>query len=137
MISVEAARWLVEHLDPAAIARQTWRASAAGEDGRAREAAAILDLRTGRVEYRSWDRERVLLPSARRVVLATTTAARREDVEAGAARSASVPPSDEVVEEGVVRAAAREGLDLADIESQLQRAFEVRGFGARRRNQRP
>lgn len=129
MITIDDARWIVRALDAASIARRTWRASL-GPDGEARNSAALLDLETGHVHYRTWGRDRTPIRSARRIVLATTTATRREDVEAEARRGAKVAPSDDVIEEAEVRAAARRGLDQLGIERQLRRAYEILREGA-------
>ncbi|MDP9474933.1 MAG: DUF3656 domain-containing protein [Actinomycetota bacterium] len=129
MISIEEARRIVRGLVAERIARLTWHASV-GADGEAYNAAAILDLGTGKVVYHSWRRDLVPVANFSHVVLSQTSATRREDVEADARRSASVPPSDDVVEEGVAQAAAKKGLDMNDIERQLRRAYEVLGEGA-------
>lgn len=130
MISSEEARWIVAGLDAGDLARRVWRASQ-DEDGEARNAEAELLLRTGDVLVHPWGRNSTLVARpATTIVLATTTATRREDVEAEARRGTKVPPSNEVIEEGVVREARREGLDHEAIERQLRRAYEVMGEGA-------
>ena len=63
-------------------------------------------------------------------MLSQTTATRREDVEAEAKRRAEVPPSDEVIEESVVRVVARDGLNSLGIERQLRHAYEILDEGA-------
>ncbi len=129
MISIEKARWIVRGLEATDVALTTFR-KAVGDDGRARNVAAILDLRTGRVRYQPWPRDRRVLWGASNIVLAQTTATEREDVEAEAVRRAKIPPSADVLEAPVFLAAARDGLNMADIERQLRRAYEVLGEGA-------
>ncbi len=129
MIDIQDSRWIASKLDAADVARLAWRASV-DEYGEVCNAAAILDLRSGRVVYRSWPRDRRALWGASNVLLAVVSAARREDVEAKARRGATMPPSGEVLEEGVVRAAVSRGLDYADIEHQIRHAYEVYGEGA-------
>jgi hypothetical protein len=129
MISIEEARWIVRNLEATEVALTTFR-KAVGDDGRARNVAAILDLRTGRVEYPSWPRDRRVLWGAANVVLAETTATRREDVEAEAVRGAKIPPSTDVLEAPVFLEAERDGLNMAAIERQLKHAYEVYGEGA-------
>lgn len=109
MISIDDARWIVASQDAAVVARNVWRA-AVDEDGEAQNAEAVLDLRTGRVVYRSRQRDRAAVYSSPfNVTLAQTLATTREDV----------------IEEGVVHEAALEGLDIVSIHERLLLAYQL------------
>lgn len=127
MIPHEEARAILSHLDAGDIARRTWRA-AAHEDGSACYAATVLDLRTGKIRADFWPRESILPRDwGEIVVIGVISASRREDTEAEAARGASVPPSADVVEEGVVERARKKGLAWDNIEEQLRRSYGSHG----------
>ncbi|MDP9438825.1 MAG: hypothetical protein M3P49_08785 [Actinomycetota bacterium] len=123
MIIIEEARWILSHVDDAAVARRTWRAAAASGCF----AATVLDLETGRISTNYWSTPPSAPPDVTIIALAAISPERREALERETARGAEVPPSPEVVEEEAVRRAAREGLPWGGIEERLERAYRIWG----------
>ncbi len=137
MISVEDARAIIYHLDVSRLARRVWRAAARslategaaslGADGGApfRLAAAVLDLHDGTLHvrsYRSWGG--VEMPE-NLVVLAYADRVLVEDTERRVREGCVHPPSPEVIEESIARAADGVGVSWGAIETQLRLAYEV------------
>ena len=129
MISKADARAIIHHLDPARMARQVWREAvrSLASDGGApfRLSAAVLNLEDGtvRVEsYRSWggvemDEHLVVLAYADQVRVEVTVRRIGEGCEL-------LPPSAEIIEEEVARAADGMGISWRAIEVQLRLAYD-------------
>ncbi len=122
MIRIEDARAIIHGLDPERLARRVWRA-AAGERGRERNAAAILDLTDGTLLVLAWQTGDASLIPTRCVVLAWTTNTACERAWRVLSRTSWLAPSAEVVEEEVARRGAGEGFYFPCIEEQLERAY--------------
>lgn len=123
-LTKQEARAIIHELDPESVARCVWRATAgadAGEDN----AAAVLDLTGGTVRIITWRAGDAALIPCTCVVLAWATDLARERTWRLLSGTSWLAPSIEVVEEGVARRAAREGLCWPSIEEQLRRAHAM------------
>lgn len=123
MIAMDDARRILRDTTAEDVARRTWRA-AAGEDDEC-YVATVLDLEDGSIRANYWPTLPLLPPSHTVVVLATITAAERNALIAEAGQGTKLEPSAEDLEAEAVRYGTSQGLDWADIESQLRFAYHV------------
>ncbi len=131
MIAKAEARAIIYHLDAARLAQQVWRAAirALAEEGAPfRLAAAALDLTDGTVRiesYRSWGGVEM---DENLIVLAYADRTRVEDTVRRLSEGCEVPPSAEIVEEEVGRAADSVGISWRGIEMQLRLAYDFDAY---------
>lgn len=127
MIARGQARRIVEALDTGDLARSAWRAaSRRGEDGAEVSAAIGLDLTTGELVTATWfacaEPPRHDGPI---LVLASCSTSEREQHTERLSAGFAAPPSEEVIEEEMVRAAGTQGVSMSGLEEQLDAAYGV------------
>ncbi len=128
MISKADARAIIYHLDAARLARLVWRGAVrnlASEEGASfRLSAAVLDLDDGTIQVRSYRSRGGLKLDESLIVLAYADRVQVEDTVQRFSEGCEIPPSPEIIEEEVVRA-AEDGMGLSWhlIESQLRVAY--------------
>ncbi len=136
MISKADAISIIYHLDPARLARLTFRAAVhclnREEDGRGaptfRLVAAVLDLDDGAMRIRSFHGERGVEMPENLIVLAYADRTLVEDAERRISEGCEqLPPSPEVMAEEVARAVEDGGVGVSwrAIETQLRLAYEA------------
>lgn len=119
VMSIEEARYIVRWLDPGPLARKVWRA--AGDEG---YAVGALALSTHRVIVVSWPAAGKPHPIDEPLVaLVFCEPGQHTRTHRRLSYAASVPPSEEVVEEEAVREAIREGICFERVEKRLREIY--------------
>ncbi len=124
MIGIDDARHIVFHLDPSRIVRLAYRAAV--REPRAGLAVVVLDLSDGTIRVVCWRASEGVEMPLDKVVLAFADRALVEAIEERYAEACELPPSPELLEETVARAAASDdiGVSWSLLEVQLRLAYE-------------
>ena len=127
MISRARARRIVRALDGVKLARTAWRAAGIPPEGGApQDAAVCFDLEARELVVLTCPANEDPPPLAdTTILLATCSAAERERHTARLSAGCVVPPSEDAIEEQMVRAAAQHGTSWAALEAELDAAYET------------
>jgi hypothetical protein len=133
MIHRDDARELVRGLDTVGLARIAWRAAGVPEEGASPQDAAVgFDLATGEILVLTCPVDEDPPPLSETVILlATCSAATREHHTRRLSAGRDAPPSEEAIEEQMVRLAARQSTPPERLEAVLDEAYGADGEGLR------